>query len=309
VPELDLNVAGVPVRFVSDRDGIVFDSFRDEFGAMARPQADAASAFSPSITITVRPRGWKEPSPLKLPRSAKLIRIGGRKVFEEGERYWIDFHENAFFRIEGSEAEGVCYADANLDPAFWTEICLNHVLFLLLRKHDRHFLHAGGAVAPDGTAVLFLGRSGSGKTTTALRLGAAGWPYMGDDCVLFDSLRRVHPFPRRPAATPWTVSNLGLENRVLSERRTGKLLIEPWPAAAATDRMRLFLPLPSSNGKNAVHALSRSDSRELVRSQAILCETDARVAGVAPETDWIADHVREMRIGNLARLPDDLRSL
>jgi hypothetical protein len=306
VLDLELMVAGIAVRFASDRDSIVFDSFRDEFGAMIVPPHATARSAPPVISITVRPRDWNEPSPLKLPHSAKLIRIGGRKVFEDGERFWIDFHENAFFRIEGNEAEGVCYAPANLDPAFWTEICLNHILFLLLRRQDRHFLHAGGAVAPGGSAILFLGNSGSGKTTTALRLGAAGWPYFGDDCVLYDSERRVYPFPRRPAATTWTVETLGIEDRVRSERKTGKKLIEPWAAAAPTDRPRFFLPIPSSTGRNTIHALSLADARDLVKSQASLCETDQRIAGGLPDTEWIAERTGEIRIGDLARLPADL---
>ncbi|MFH0246100.1 hypothetical protein ACGRHY_27625 [Streptomyces sp. HK10] len=64
-------------------------------------------------------------------------------------------------------------------------------------------LHASAAVLPDGQALLALGRSGAGKTTTALTLAATGAALLASDCCF-----------ARP-------------------NRHGTLDLLPWPAAAA----------------------------------------------------------------------------
>ncbi|MFF7098050.1 hypothetical protein ACFY9A_37550 [Streptomyces rubradiris] len=63
-------------------------------------------------------------------------------------------------------------------------------------------LHASAAVLPGGHAVLALGDSGAGKTTTALTLAAAGAALLANDCCF------ARPNP------------------------TGSLDLLPWPAAA-----------------------------------------------------------------------------
>jgi hypothetical protein len=56
-------------------------------------------------------------------------------------------------------------------------------LVWLLRERGRYALHAS-AVARDGRGLLIAGDSGSGKSTTALSLIAAGWDWLADDVVL-----------------------------------------------------------------------------------------------------------------------------
>jgi hypothetical protein len=61
----------------------------------------------------------------------------------------------------------------------------NFILFLLhniTSMYGKYTLHAS-CVAREGHAYLFLGQSGSGKTTISEILGKAGWKYMGDDLV------------------------------------------------------------------------------------------------------------------------------
>jgi hypothetical protein len=54
-----------------------------------------------------------------------------------------------------------------------------------LRRGGLYDLHATGMVEPEsGHGFLFPGSSGSGKTSLAVRLGAAGWQYMSDDLML-----------------------------------------------------------------------------------------------------------------------------
>lgn len=56
----------------------------------------------------------------------------------------------------------------------------------LLRRHGYFLLHAFAA-AKDGRAVLLVGASGSGKTTTGLSLLLAGWQLLSNDVVLLQA--------------------------------------------------------------------------------------------------------------------------
>jgi len=61
----------------------------------------------------------------------------------------------------------------------------NYIFFLLhsiTSMHGKYCIHAS-CMAKDGIAYLFLGKSGEGKSTISIILGATGWEYMGDDLV------------------------------------------------------------------------------------------------------------------------------
>lgn len=55
---------------------------------------------------------------------------------------------------------------------------------LRLRTRGRYYLHASGAVSPDGDAWLLAGDTGAGKSTLAYALSRAGWSILGDDGVI-----------------------------------------------------------------------------------------------------------------------------
>lgn len=55
---------------------------------------------------------------------------------------------------------------------------------LRLRSRGRYYLHASGAVSPDGEAWLLAGDTGAGKSTLAYALSRAGWSVLGDDGVI-----------------------------------------------------------------------------------------------------------------------------
>ena len=66
-----------------------------------------------------------------------------------------------------------------------------------LRENGKYFLHASGAVAPDGKAWLLAGDTGAGKSTLAFALSRAGWSILGDDGVILE--HRADG----PVAHPW----------------------------------------------------------------------------------------------------------
>lgn len=69
-------------------------------------------------------------------------------------------------------------------------------LFIGLTAADRIFVHAG-AVAVGGRALIFPGRSFSGKTSLVAAFLEAGATYLSDEFAVLDADGLVHPFPTR----------------------------------------------------------------------------------------------------------------
>ncbi|HEY2934657.1 MAG TPA: hypothetical protein VGK99_23220 [Acidobacteriota bacterium] len=68
-------------------------------------------------------------------------------------------------------------------------------LYIAEFARQRLFVHAG-VVGWQGKAIVIPGRSFSGKSTLVAALLRAGAVYYSDEYAVFDSLGRVHPFPR-----------------------------------------------------------------------------------------------------------------
>ena len=60
---------------------------------------------------------------------------------------------------------------------------------------ERTFIHAG-AVAHEGRAIIFPGRSFSGKTVLTAAAVRAGATYLSDEFAILDSEGLVHPYPK-----------------------------------------------------------------------------------------------------------------
>ncbi|HEU4455937.1 MAG TPA: hypothetical protein VFR81_22920, partial [Longimicrobium sp.] len=72
---------------------------------------------------------------------------------------------------------------------------------LLLGRLGRALVHAAAVVAPGGGCLLLAGDTHAGKSTTAVNLIGAGWPFVSDDHVVLsrgaDGRLRVEGWPRR----------------------------------------------------------------------------------------------------------------
>ena len=96
--------------------------------------------------------------------------------------YWLRYSEGAAFRIDGgARCVDAWWVDPLTDADAVTYL-LGPVLAFLLRLRGRVPLHASG-VAIDGSAVLFAGTAGAGKSTTAAALASLGHPLLSDDVV------------------------------------------------------------------------------------------------------------------------------
>lgn len=80
--------------------------------------------------------------------------------------------------------------DADQLPYWEKGAPLLNILHWWMSQHDRLLVH-GAAVGNDKGAVLIVGRSGSGKSTTALACLSAGLLYLGDDYTII----ATRPFP------------------------------------------------------------------------------------------------------------------
>jgi hypothetical protein len=73
----------------------------------------------------------------------------------------------------------------------------NELTFILENaRPDLYFVHAA-ALAVDGRAVLLVGESGAGKSTTAYAFASSGVEYLSDELApLEPATGHVHPYPR-----------------------------------------------------------------------------------------------------------------
>jgi hypothetical protein len=142
------------------------------------------SETAPAVleTFVDEPIGW-------LGRTATGLMVGNR--------------EQAWFTIEGSppKVRGV------LGRSDATRELLVGALIVALRSMDVHLIHAAG-ICLDDQALLLLGDSGAGKSTTATALVSAGYSYLGDDACF------IHQYADDVALLPlW--SSFRLTDRAL----------------------------------------------------------------------------------------------
>lgn len=136
-------------------------------------------------------------------------------------------------------------------------------LFIAAGAPERIFVHAG-AVAFGERAVIFPGRSFSGKTTLVASFLRAGATYLSDEFAVLDAVGMVHPFPTKLSVRvgederrSFGATELGGVDASSSVRLAGIVLVSYRPGAA-------WAPQEISRGRavlglldNTVAALAR----------------------------------------------------
>lgn len=69
---------------------------------------------------------------------------------------------------------------------------LRIALLFFVRRLGFFEIHGGACVAPTGEGMIFLGNSGSGKTSAVLSVIEAGWNFIGDDALLVEVFKAEH---------------------------------------------------------------------------------------------------------------------
>jgi hypothetical protein len=97
-----------------------------------------------------------------------------------------DLEHGAELHVAGGRlARGVGYSSAR--PDIRRSLARTGAI-LRLRQRNRFYVHASGVVDPSGRAFVFVGGSGSGKSTVAFALVRRGWTLLGDDGVVLEPL-------------------------------------------------------------------------------------------------------------------------
>jgi hypothetical protein len=142
----------------------------------AADSADAAIVIEPSAPFDDRHvtwfHEWREPdedpwlTAARWPDGGYLLRAPG----------WADFLIDA-----SASRVRICRTSEAPDETL-RHLLLDHVVPLVMGHRGELVLHASGVVI-DGGALLFIARSGSGKSTIAAALGARGGRVVADDAV------------------------------------------------------------------------------------------------------------------------------
>ena len=142
------------------------------------------------------------------------------------------------FVVEPDTRRVTCSPDVGTQSYTMWHLLLDQVLPLHLVSQGEFVLHASSVATgdePHGRAILFLGESGAGKSSTAIGCSLVGATLLGDDFALIS----LDTDP--PAVTP---ANVGVR---LWEEMVGAISPdEPGvPVAEFTSKMRVF-PSPAS---------------------------------------------------------------
>lgn len=136
--------------------------------------------------IDFRLHPWQVQGPIGVPAyHVWPAQAGGAaaEFYQVDDHYVVRYPSVADFRID-DEGVGVQCTPAS-DAVQWQAIYEQQVVPLVLAQRGAHVYH-GGAVAIDGGAVAFVGRSGMGKSTLVTAFATRGYAFFADDCLVLE---------------------------------------------------------------------------------------------------------------------------
>lgn len=98
----------------------------------------------------------------------------------------LRFHGLADISVTSDGARILCRPLPGLPPSTLRHLALDVVAPLALTLAGLAVVHAGAVASPEG-AVVFVGPTGSGKSTLTAALAASGWPVVADDALAIEA--------------------------------------------------------------------------------------------------------------------------
>lgn len=167
---------------------------------MPAPQARAAATARLSLTLRLV-------NELNLPEAAERIYQDDGQIVDvyqspQTGSFILHFLQGAVIRLQPDTSAGV--QGQITEPIFHhgqlEDVTLT-ALAPLLRRHGCYLVHAA-AVSSGSGALLLVGPSHSGKTTSGLRLVLAGHKHLASDVVLLSQVgNQIYAFPTPGTAT------------------------------------------------------------------------------------------------------------
>jgi hypothetical protein len=227
----------------------------------------------------------------------------------EGPARTIDFHPELGYRLYARhfglarvspDGASVECAPPTAEAWSWQRFLVGRILPWAAVLRGREVLHAS-AVAVDGRAIAFVGPTGGGKTSLALRLVAAGAVFVTDDVLAVD--RSEGALRAHPGASIASVRPAEREAIARSDwERLGPVLGESGKTYLSLPRVDGPLPFAAicflgSDAGPAIERLDVLDPRLLLASTFVLgVQTPARLRNQLDVCAAIAREVPAFRL-------------
>jgi hypothetical protein len=190
------------------------------------------------VTVSELERDWRdaesEPA-VELTHPDGRLFMSIRRHRELGYRIWAPRHGRHVVSTDGTE---ILSALPQRGVMSWQRLFFAQTLPLAAALQGLEVLHAS-AVGVDGRAVAFTAASGSGKSSLAAHLVAAGAEFLTDDVLALESADRAvlaHPGPARASVASQELRTMTPAGRARLGRRVGatdKPHFEPASTGAA----------------------------------------------------------------------------
>lgn len=146
----------------------------------------------------------------RLPAPPAEAFVEGRHVEATEREARLSWQDVGTFRVRAGREIAYCL-HGDVAPSWLRQFLLGPVLGVLLHQRGLLVLHAS-AVERDGRALIFVGRKGAGKSTTAAHLVRRGCRLLADDIVAIDLGGDVpHALPGIPQMKLWPDAAAALE--------------------------------------------------------------------------------------------------
>lgn len=165
---------------VQTADAELANLFRHYFSAWYVRSIPTNEQVDPHATIVVKTTASPEPPEHLVPFEV----AEGGMCRSDASSYFFE-HHGSVVRARNSPYVEVWVGEneAARDRRMLARLVFNATMSAV-RRAGLFDIHSAGVVSPAGAGFLIIGPSGSGKSSLATKLAAAGWQYLSDDALL-----------------------------------------------------------------------------------------------------------------------------